>query len=74
MKAIDFYLRVCMFHQHAKGLILNNKEEHWDLVIEGKTSLLDLKFKDVWRYRDLLLMYVKRDFDNFYRQTILGNF
>ena len=61
-----------MFHQHAKGLILNNKEEHWDLVIEGKTSLFDLKFKDVWRYRDLLLMFVKRDFVSFYKQTILG--
>jgi lipopolysaccharide transport system permease protein len=44
----------------------------WDLIIEGKTSLFDLKFKDVWRYRDLLLMFVKRDFVSFYKQTILG--
>jgi lipopolysaccharide transport system permease protein len=50
----------------------NNKEEHWDLVIEGKTSLFDLKFADVWRYRDLLLMFVKRDFVSFYKQTVLG--
>lgn len=48
------------------------KEENWDLVIEGKSSLFDLKFKDVWRYRDLLLMFVKRDFVSFYKQTILG--
>lgn len=47
-----------------------NKE--WDLVIEAKTSLFDLKFKDIWRYRDLLMMFVKRDFVSFYKQTILG--
>ncbi len=50
----------------------DKQEENWDLVIEGKSSLLDLKFKDVWRYRDLLLMFVKRDFVSFYKQTILG--
>lgn len=47
-------------------------EEKWDLVIEGKTSLFDLKFQEVWHYRDLLLMFVKRDFVSFYKQTILG--
>ena len=52
--------------------IRNTEEEHWDLIIEGKTSLFDLKFGDVWRYRDLLLMFVKRDFVSFYKQTILG--
>lgn len=50
----------------------NNTKKHWDLVIEGKTSLFDLKFADVWRYRDLLVMFVKRDFVSFYKQTILG--
>ena len=48
------------------------KNENWDLIIEGKTSLFDLKLVDVWRYRDLLLMFVKRDFISFYKQTILG--
>jgi len=47
-------------------------ENEWDLTIEGSYSLFDLKFKDVWRYRDLLLMFVKRDFVSFYKQTILG--
>jgi lipopolysaccharide transport system permease protein len=50
----------------------NNKEENWNLIIERKKSLFDLKFADVWRYRDLLLMFVKRDFVSFYKQTILG--
>lgn len=44
----------------------------WDLVIEGTSSLFDLKFKDLWRYRDLLVMFVKRDIVSFYKQTILG--
>ncbi len=47
-------------------------DKEWDLVIEGSISLFDLKFKDVWRYRDLLVMFVKRDFVSFYKQTILG--
>ncbi len=46
--------------------------EHWDLVIKGETSLFDVKFRDLWQYRDLLLMFVKRDFISFYKQTILG--
>jgi lipopolysaccharide transport system permease protein len=46
--------------------------EKWDLVIEGKSSLLDFKLGDVWRYRDLLVLLVKRDFISFYKQTILG--
>jgi len=48
------------------------QSESWDLVIKGSTSLFDVKFQDVWRYRDLLLMFVKRDFVSFYKQTILG--
>ena len=44
----------------------------WDIQIKGSTSLFDLKFKDVWHYRDLLLRFVKRDFISFYKQTILG--
>lgn len=52
-----------------------NKEtvsKDWDLVIKGKTSLFDVKFQDLWHYRDLLFMFVKRDFISFYKQTILG--
>jgi lipopolysaccharide transport system permease protein len=46
--------------------------KEWDLVIEPQTSLFELKLKDVWRYRDLLWLLVKRDFVSFYKQTILG--
>lgn len=48
------------------------EEEHWDIVITPKRSLLALNFKEVWRYRDLLLLFVRRDFVAEYKQTILG--
>lgn len=46
--------------------------ETWDLVIEGRAPLFDLKLSEVWNYRDLLLMFVKRDFVSFYKQTVFG--
>lgn len=49
-------------------------EEDWDLVLEPKSNLLDLKLKEVWRYKDLLLLLVRRDIVSFYKQTILGPF
>ena len=44
----------------------------WDKVIEPKKSLFDLRLKELWRYRDLLGLFVKRDFVSFYKQTVLG--
>lgn len=48
----------------------NPNEQNW--TIEAKSSLLDLKLNEVWAYRDLLLLLVRRDFVSFYKQTILG--
>lgn len=50
----------------------DDHSEDWDLIIKGQTSLFDVKLGDLWRYRDLLAMFVKRDFVSFYKQTILG--
>lgn len=52
--------------------IMKEKEEDWTLVIEPKSNLFDLQLKEVWRYRDLLQMFVTRDFIATYKQTILG--
>jgi lipopolysaccharide transport system permease protein len=49
-----------------------DQSDDWDLVIKGHTSLFDVRFADLWRYRDLLAMFVKRDFVSFYKQTVLG--
>lgn len=46
--------------------------EHWTEIIEPKTRLLDLRLGELWRYRDLVLMFVRRDFVANYKQTILG--
>jgi len=44
----------------------------WDLEIKPQAHLLDINLREVWRYRDLLWMFVKRDFTAQYKQTILG--
>jgi len=51
---------------------MKTKEEDWTLVIKPTSSLFDLQLKEVWRYRDLLEMFVRRDFVAVYKQTILG--
>lgn len=57
-------------------ITLNNKAtdtpEHWSEIISPKGSLFDIRLKEVWRYRDLILLFVKRDLASQYRQTILG--
>ena len=47
-------------------------EQKWLFVITPKTKLIDLNLKEVWRYRDLLMLFVKRDVITLYKQTILG--
>jgi lipopolysaccharide transport system permease protein len=58
----------------VKGIENIETNEQWDMVIQPQTHLFDLKLKDVWHYRDLLLLLVRRDFVSFYKQTILGPF
>lgn len=44
----------------------------WDIIITNKSNQFYFDFGELWRYRDLLVMYVKRDIVTFYKQTILG--
>jgi len=48
------------------------EKEKWDVDIKPSTGLLDIKLKEIWSYRDLLLLLVRRDFVSVYKQTILG--
>jgi lipopolysaccharide transport system permease protein len=48
------------------------KREKWLFEISPKTKLIDLNLKEVWQYRDLLMLFVKRDVITLYKQTILG--
>ena len=47
-------------------------KDKWLFVITPKIKLIDFNFKEVWQYRDLLLLFVKRDVITLYKQTILG--
>src|SRR3990172_2700229 len=48
------------------------QNETWDMVIQPQRSLLDLRLGELWKYRDLVLLFVRRDFVSVYKQTILG--
>ena len=47
-------------------------EENWDIVIKPKEKLLSVDFGELWRYRDLCSLFVKRNIVVQYKQTILG--
>jgi len=47
-------------------------EEQWDLIIGPKDKWYDLRLAELWDYRDLILIFVKRDFVSAYKQTVLG--
>jgi lipopolysaccharide transport system permease protein len=51
---------------------MNTEPQTWTEEIKSQESLFSVDLKEVWRYRDLLLMLVKRDYVTFYKQTILG--
>lgn len=46
--------------------------DSWDLIITSRKKWYDLQLADVWRYRDLIALFVRRDFVSRYKQTILG--
>ena len=49
-------------------------EEAWDLIIEPKRSLFDLRLKELYGYRDLIGLLIRRDFVAAYKQTVIGPF
>lgn len=51
---------------------MNEPKQVWTETIESDHSLLDIRLKEVWNYRDLVLMFVKRDFVSGFKQTVLG--
>lgn len=51
---------------------MSENTEHWDLIIKPKNKWYQIDVKAIWRYKDLLLLLVRRDFVAVYKQTILG--
>ena len=51
---------------------MSEPQQQWTETIESSHSLFDLKLAEVWRYKDLVYMFVKRDFVSEFKQTVLG--
>jgi lipopolysaccharide transport system permease protein len=51
---------------------ISDDAEKWDVTIDAGRSGFDLNLKEIWRYRDLMMMFVKKDIITVYKQTILG--
>lgn len=68
------------FYDTAKELFMadhtptarTSKEEGWTTIIKPRTGWFDIDLGELWQYRDLIVMFVKRNFTVLYKQTILG--
>ena len=52
--------------------IMSEIEQRWTTEIRPKDKLLSVDFKEIWQYRDLMMLFVKRNIITQYKQTILG--
>ena len=52
------------------GIVQN--EEKWSTIIKPKNNIFNLNLKELFEYKDLLFLFVRRDFVAYYKQTILG--
>jgi lipopolysaccharide transport system permease protein len=57
---------------NQKVNIAETSPDQWDLIIRPKRHLLDINLREIWDYRDLVMLFVRRDFVAKYKQTILG--
>jgi len=55
-----------------KSEIEQTDPEKWDMIISPQRNLLDLRLRELWHSRDLIMLFVRRDFVSVYKQTILG--
>lgn len=51
---------------------MSEQREDWSIVIRPRTKWYDINFREIWQYRDLVGLFVKRDFVVKYKQTVLG--
>jgi len=51
---------------------MSQQNENWTTVIKPRNKLFEVNLKEIWDYRDLLTLFVKRDIITSYKQTILG--
>ncbi len=53
-------------------IAMKQKNSEWDIVIKPKNGWIDINLKEIWHYKDLIVMFLKRNFNSAYKQTILG--
>ncbi|NMB64223.1 MAG: ABC transporter permease [Spirochaetes bacterium] len=51
---------------------VKSKNKNWSIIISPRKNLLQLNISEIWAYKDLIKMFIVRDFVTFYKQTILG--
>lgn len=51
---------------------MHSDEKDWSLIIKPRGNIFELNLEELWHYRDLVWLLVKRDFVSFYKQTIFG--
>jgi lipopolysaccharide transport system permease protein len=69
---LSFYAHRVSITGCAYTLTMDNEKEDWNLVVKPQSSVFDINLAELWRYRDLLMLFVKRDIVSVYKQTILG--
>ena len=52
----------------------NEADQGWTKVISSQRGFFDIPWRDIWRYRDLILLLAKRDLSTSSKQTVLGPF
>jgi lipopolysaccharide transport system permease protein len=52
--------------------MISQNNDEWALIIRPKKNLLEIDFKQIWEFRDLLILFIQRDIVTKYKQTILG--
>jgi lipopolysaccharide transport system permease protein len=71
----SFFKTYFCFHQNKTIMSKSDQAQSnagWDMVIRPKSTWLDIDLKGIWNYRDLIALFVRRDFVASYKQTILG--
>ena len=51
---------------------MRKQNSEWTTIIRPKAAWFDINLKEIWHYKDLILMFLKRNFNSAYKQTILG--
>jgi lipopolysaccharide transport system permease protein len=61
-----------MLAKKQSNQVAPSDNQSWDLIIEPQKKWWDLQLRDIWHYRDLIALFVRRDFVSRFKQTILG--